>query len=1067
MPPRKQQQQPALSPEGLGVSGVGRPRPKTAASRYDHGHVGGRQSGILPPVSSSQKQHYQQQQQQPSAETLRAEPSNMRPATSLSRRGKRPQSVAAISRSGGYALNASGGLSSALTVSSLNSSIAESLPASEDITMDAANTPDLSPLLETKPTLPEASASFLEPEATSLMSLTGNMRQSAPSLPAAPASNVDGNVQTEVVVVEEEKEDISGGGGGSDSGTPTVSTTVTNYNVGESLESLKMVRQLLAEKREALQRARVDDEQRAKTDLERQRREVAQRRQAKAESARATRLSRVENMRQSRHAATANTTVTTNTTTTTTAAAAAAATSGANGTAKVGDEFASKLSSLKAAADRRRLRMAAKTGTTEPKSGATTEAAAAAAATATAASAAAASAAVGEAEASPMSPGAVGASVDESVANSAHEINASTSSTARMDRLLSFLDQVDREQGKVMTEFDALRLARTGGGKKRATAATAAQHMDNTFGAVAGTAGATAAASAAASAAEKESMPASDDATLATSVDHKPLTYHEDTVASFTATMIEQRKAVEDRNAELTATKGQLRTAEAEVARLQKEVKTLTVRAKTGKGRAEKAALAEQQAEYETVIKRHLTFIDQLIKDKGELGAQCEQLVAQLQTSENKTRNKIDAMEGRHKAELTKQKQIYAAAEKLRREKFMKEQTAKIQEVTVKGLTPKIQQMLEDHKKEIEELKAEHQQELLSAGGEMSEQYQLQLKAARLQIESGVEERAARERETDRKRTQAQLEEMEKDAQALRRRMVHELEEERAHHAVKLTEEREKMEAELKAIRTAEARTHSAVREDSERAIAEASRRHAREMEDLKRQLAIEKESWEEMFMRKQQAKLSATEEQLREELRKERDREIEAVLTRLEEDTAANQRELEEQMEKRVRRAREKFNTQLSDAEESERAMLAKYNDCKQRLTTALEELADFKGQQAQRESAMTEMRSITDRLTREKDRMRDVVRTEFAEKLASLEHDVETARAQLSEARAEHRSELSHLQRGKDEELDAIHTRVQEAIAKKDKTIALLREQFQASAVRADHLEQLLEKQRKQLAK
>ena len=45
--------------------------------------------------------------------------------------------------------------------------------------------------------------------------------------------------------------------------------------------------------------------------------------------------------------------------------------------------------------------------------------------------------------------------------------------------------------------------------------------------------------------------------------------------------------------------------------------------------------------------------------------------------------------------------QVFLAAEKLRREKWMKEQTARIQEVTVKGLTPKIQQMLEEHKSEV------------------------------------------------------------------------------------------------------------------------------------------------------------------------------------------------------------------------------------------------------------------------------------------------------------------------------------------------------------------------------
>ena len=51
-------------------------------------------------------------------------------------------------------------------------------------------------------------------------------------------------------------------------------------------------------------------------------------------------------------------------------------------------------------------------------------------------------------------------------------------------------------------------------------------------------------------------------------------------------------------------------------------------------------------------------------------------------------------------------------------------------------------------------------------------------------------------------------------------------------------------------------RTNTALREDAERAIAEASRRQQMEMQNMRDKLAVEKESWEDMFMRKQQAML-------------------------------------------------------------------------------------------------------------------------------------------------------------------------------------------------------------------
>lgn len=80
-----------------------------------------------------------------------------------------------------------------------------------------------------------------------------------------------------------------------------------------------------------------------------------------------------------------------------------------------------------------------------------------------------------------------------------------------------------------------------------------------------------------------------------------------------------------------------------------------------------------------------------------------------------------------------------------------------------------------------------------------------------------------------------------------------------------------------------------------------------------------------------------------------------------------------------------------------------------------------------------MVNLQRVADRLSEEKDRVRDVIRTEFADKLAELERDVEALRSQLSSSKTLHRDEVSRLQRSKDEELDAIHKRVQEAIAKK----------------------------------
>ena len=88
--------------------------------------------------------------------------------------------------------------------------------------------------------------------------------------------------------------------------------------------------------------------------------------------------------------------------------------------------------------------------------------------------------------------------------------------------------------------------------------------------------------------------------------------------------------------------------------------------------------LHTQKSEYETAIQRHLSFIDQLIDDKKALGEKCEKLVGEIKKMESKYQAKSTATEEKHKVEMSKAKDLFAAAEKLRREKWVEEKTKKI-----------------------------------------------------------------------------------------------------------------------------------------------------------------------------------------------------------------------------------------------------------------------------------------------------------------------------------------------------------------------------------------------------
>ena len=69
--------------------------------------------------------------------------------------------------------------------------------------------------------------------------------------------------------------------------------------------------------------------------------------------------------------------------------------------------------------------------------------------------------------------------------------------------------------------------------------------------------------------------------------------------------------------------------------------------------------------------------------------------------------------------------------------------------------------------------------------------------------------------------------------------------------------------------------------------------------------------------------------------------------------------------MKIRVRRIKDKFDAQLRDLEQPEQACIAKYNETRQRLVEANEELASSRGALLQRDRDLGEERSITAQLS------------------------------------------------------------------------------------------------------
>ncbi|XP_078691966.1 centrosomal protein of 131 kDa-like [Branchiostoma floridae x Branchiostoma belcheri] len=506
------------------------------------------------------------------------------------------------------------------------------------------------------------------------------------------------------------------------------------------------------------------------------------------------------------------------------------------------------------------------------------------------------------------------------------------------------------------------------------------------------------------------------------------------------------------------------------VAMLQKALnqqRELTIRHAREGEKEMKHRLQVQKEEYEATIKRHLGFIDQLIDDKKALGEKCERVVKELKDMDAKYSKRIKDMSDKHNEETQKIKDMHAAAEKLRREKWIDEKTKKIKEMTVKGLEPEIQRLIAKHKQEVKKIKAIHEAELLEADERASRRFIHQTEEIKEQMGREIESACNRERELAKQRYEKQAEQEEQGLQQQRRRLYAEVQEEKERIATQAAKQRSEIDRMKEQLEDTSSKAVETMRREYEKARDEQERRHAAEVKQLQDRLKVEKEAWEENYMKKQDTWLLQKERELKETVKRDRDKEIELVIQRLDEDASSQREEVERAAENRMKRMREKYEAEMRELERSERTAMDKYNDMKAELIEVEGENARLKGLLRQKEQELEDINKVKERLTQERNNMSEVIRQEFADRLVATEEENRRVKNEISEMRARHKMELDRITREKEEEMEEVHKRVKSAIVKKEDTVNQLRKQYEAAVKRADHLEGLLEQQRKQLLK
>jgi 5-azacytidine-induced protein 1 len=222
--------------------------------------------------------------------------------------------------------------------------------------------------------------------------------------------------------------------------------------------------------------------------------------------------------------------------------------------------------------------------------------------------------------------------------------------------------------------------------------------------------------------------------------------------------------------------------------------------------------------------------------------------------------------------------------------------------MTVKGLEPEIQGLISKHKNEIKTIKAIHDAELLQADERAAQRYIRITEELRENFEREKEASIQKEREISKQRYEKSLEDEEKSFLEQRRRLYSEIEEEKNRIAEQGATQRRELDRLKKMLEENNLKSIETIRKEYQTSQTEAETKHQIEIKNLKEKLEIEKQSWEQNYLKKQENWILQKERELKEQVKRERDKEIEVLILRLESESTLAREEADRAAENRTK---------------------------------------------------------------------------------------------------------------------------------------------------------------------
>ncbi|KAL2916768.1 hypothetical protein HK105_203547 [Polyrhizophydium stewartii] len=492
-----------------------------------------------------------------------------------------------------------------------------------------------------------------------------------------------------------------------------------------------------------------------------------------------------------------------------------------------------------------------------------------------------------------------------------------------------------------------------------------------------------------------------------------------------------------------------------------------------------KSQLTLQRKEYETIVNRHLAFVDKLLAEKEALSKRCEELTAEVKQLEKQFLDKFKGLEEQHGRDIKQQREMWQAAEKIKRDKWIQEKTKSIKDQTVKGLEPEIQRMIAQHKAQVRDLEEKYREQFAKEKALLSEQHQRQLDAIRDRSVAERQKACEDEREFARQRYLKQLERDEMEFQQQKRKMLADFDEQK-HNLVESIKEERKLDEQAHRKAVDELRRQvDAERAAKEQALEELRKKHLTEVQQLRERMQVEKEEWQTHYMKKTEADIRAKEKLFKEKLIKERDAEIEMVIQRLESEnnssTSDATRKYRMDMERlkantadEIKHLRDQHSLAL-DKVLAAQGTIAQLEEHRRKLQ---KEILQLQHETAAKDATIRQQKAELARLKVDEQTLMGTIRREFDEQIDAKEAAIRSLTGQISMLheqtevlRRKYEQELDAFLAEKEASMAQIEDRVKHTLRQKDEIIAALKTQHEELALRNGQLETLIEKQRQEL--